>query len=68
MMGNHRDAWMFGATDASSGTSVMMETAAMFSELMKTGEIFNGSLLQTMMDDVSSYCKNKKKSRDVMLW
>lgn len=37
LIGNHRDAWMFGATDASSGTSVMMEMSRIFHELMKTG-------------------------------
>ena len=38
-MGNHRDAWMNGATDAVSGTTTMMETSRVFAELMKTGII-----------------------------
>jgi len=37
IVGNHRDAWMFGATDASSGTSTMMEMSRVFGELMKEG-------------------------------
>ena len=37
MSGNHYDAWMFGATDALSGTVTLMETSRAFSELMKTG-------------------------------
>ncbi|XP_067928458.1 putative N-acetylated-alpha-linked acidic dipeptidase isoform X2 [Watersipora subatra] len=37
IMGNHRDAWMNGAVDATSGTAVMMETSRVFSKLMKTG-------------------------------
>ena len=39
LMGNHRDAWMNGATDAVSGTTTMMETSRVFAELMKTGII-----------------------------
>lgn len=37
LMGNHRDAWMNGATDATSGTGVMMEASRVFHELMETG-------------------------------
>lgn len=39
LVGNHYDAWMFGATDALSGTIVLVETARVFSELMKTGNL-----------------------------
>jgi N-acetylated-alpha-linked acidic dipeptidase len=37
VIGNHRDAWGFGAVDPNSGTSVMLETARGFGELLKTG-------------------------------
>ncbi|XP_028396937.1 glutamate carboxypeptidase 2-like [Dendronephthya gigantea] len=37
LIGNHRDAWGFGAVDASSGTSVMMEISRGVSELLKKG-------------------------------
>ncbi|XP_028396939.1 glutamate carboxypeptidase 2-like [Dendronephthya gigantea] len=37
LLGNHRDAWGFGAVDASSGTSVMMEISRGVSELLKQG-------------------------------
>ena len=30
MMGNHRDAWGFGALDPGSGTAQMMEVAMFF--------------------------------------
>ena len=33
-MGNHRDAWVFGGTDPSSGTAVMMEASRGIGELL----------------------------------
>jgi N-acetylated-alpha-linked acidic dipeptidase len=35
--GNHRDAWVYGAADPSSGTAVMLETVHGLGELLKTG-------------------------------
>ncbi|HZE70628.1 MAG TPA: M28 family metallopeptidase [Pyrinomonadaceae bacterium] len=37
IMGNHRDAWTFGAVDPNSGTSAMLETARGFGQLLKQG-------------------------------
>ena len=37
LMGNHRDAWVFGAADPISGTSVLMELSRGLGELLKTG-------------------------------
>ena len=37
IMGNHRDAWVFGAVDPNSGTAALMEIARAFSELRKDG-------------------------------
>ena len=37
VMGNHRDAWVFGAVDPSSGTAVMMEIARGLGQLKKQG-------------------------------
>jgi N-acetylated-alpha-linked acidic dipeptidase len=37
IMGNHRDAWTFGAVDPNSGTSAMLEAARAFGELRKNG-------------------------------
>jgi N-acetylated-alpha-linked acidic dipeptidase len=37
VMGNHHDAWVFGAADPNSGTAVMLETARAFGELVRTG-------------------------------
>ncbi|KAI0150350.1 Zn-dependent exopeptidase [Xylariaceae sp. FL1272] len=37
MIGNHRDAWAFGATDPNSGTAVMIEVARVFGELVSRG-------------------------------
>ena len=37
LIGNHRDAWVFGALDPSSGTAVLMELARAFGEMLKQG-------------------------------
>src|SRR6266481_1827101 len=37
IMGNHRDAWVFGAVDPNSGTATMLETARAFGQLLKQG-------------------------------
>lgn len=37
LVGNHIDAWMYGAIDPISGSAVTMEMARVFGELMKTG-------------------------------
>lgn len=36
-VGNHRDAWVFGATDPSSGSAVLHETIRAFGTLLRTG-------------------------------
>lgn len=37
LLGNHRDAWVFGGVDPSSGTASMMELTRAFGELKKNG-------------------------------
>jgi len=37
IIGNHHDAWVYGAVDPSSGTAAVMEIGRSLSELMKTG-------------------------------
>ncbi|KAI0899434.1 Zn-dependent exopeptidase [Annulohypoxylon nitens] len=37
IIGNHRDAWSFGATDPNSGTAVMLEVARIFGDLLGRG-------------------------------
>jgi N-acetylated-alpha-linked acidic dipeptidase len=37
IMGNHRDAWTFGAVDPNSGTTAMLEAARGFGRLLKDG-------------------------------
>jgi N-acetylated-alpha-linked acidic dipeptidase len=37
IIGNHRDAWAFGATDPHSGTAIMIETARIFGDLVSRG-------------------------------
>ena len=41
LVGNHRDAWEFGALDPSSGTAVMMEMVRVMGDLVKTGKQSN---------------------------
>jgi N-acetylated-alpha-linked acidic dipeptidase len=37
VIGNHRDAWTYGAVDPNSGTAAVLEMAKAFSEAMKEG-------------------------------
>lgn len=37
IVGNHRDAWVYGAVDPNSGTAAMLETVHGLSELLKSG-------------------------------
>ena len=37
VLGNHRDAWVFGGVDPSSGTASMMEMTRAFGQLLKQG-------------------------------
>jgi N-acetylated-alpha-linked acidic dipeptidase len=37
LLGNHRDAWTFGATDPNSGSSVLLEVVRAFGELVRAG-------------------------------
>ena len=37
VLGNHRDAWVFGAVDPNSGTSAMLDLGRGFGELLKQG-------------------------------
>jgi hypothetical protein len=37
IVGNHRDAWVYGATDPGSGTAVMLEVVSIFGDLIARG-------------------------------
>ncbi|KAK3754392.1 hypothetical protein QZH41_011181 [Actinostola sp. cb2023] len=37
LLGNHRDAWVYGAADASSGTAALMETSRVIGNLVQKG-------------------------------
>jgi len=37
LVGNHRDAWVFGALDPSSGTATMMEMSRVMGNMVKSG-------------------------------
>jgi len=38
IIGCHRDAWVFGAVDPSSGNSVLVEAARLLGKLVKKGQ------------------------------
>ena len=44
ILGNHRDAWVFGAADPNSGTAALMEIARSFSVLRSYGRICSETL------------------------
>lgn len=46
--GNHRDSWVHGAIDPSSGTSVMLELTRVLGRMVKQGEGRDGA--QTELD------------------
>ena len=39
ILGNHRDAWVFGAVDPNSGTAALIEIARAFSVLRSYGRM-----------------------------
>ena len=40
LIGNHRDAWVYGGGDPSSGTAAMTETARVIGNLKSAGMYF----------------------------
>ena len=38
LLGNHRDAWVFGATDPSGGTAAVMEVSRAMGVMLKQGD------------------------------
>jgi len=66
LLGNHRDAWMFGAVDPTSGTAVMMEVSRVLAKLVSqrgpsylyTSQIISSAL--TLLTAVSSWTGVKK--------
>ena len=38
LMGNHHDAWVFGAIDPLSGTAVLSELVRVFGDMLKSGK------------------------------
>ncbi|CAC5391337.1 NAALAD [Mytilus coruscus] len=54
LLGNHRDAWVFGAIDPSSGTAVMKEVSRVMGQLLGSRRIF----LVGSVEWVEQYVKN----------
>ena len=40
IIGNHRDAWVYGGADPSSGTASMLETARVIGSLTSIGMLY----------------------------
>ena len=45
LLGNHRDSWVFGATDPSGGTAAMMEVSRAMGVMLKQGKYKEITLL-----------------------
>jgi len=50
ILGNHRDAWVYGAVDPSSGTATQLEAARVLGTLAKSGERPRRTLILTNWD------------------
>ena len=48
LLGNHHDAWTFGAVDPNSGTAVLMELARAVSDLRSKGQSGPSLLVQVL--------------------
>ena len=44
MLGNHRDSWVLGAVDPSSGTATMMELSRVLGQLVKDSEYMHHTI------------------------
>ena len=54
LLGNHRDAWVFGAIDPSSGTAAMMELSRVFGSMVKKGKCHTRYVVENKMYSVYS--------------
>lgn len=50
LLGNHRDAWAFGAADASSGTAALIEISKKLGELKTEGDVNHGNIAMNCTD------------------
>ncbi|PVD25947.1 hypothetical protein C0Q70_13613 [Pomacea canaliculata] len=55
LMGNHRDAWVYGSVDPSGGMAVMMEVARAMGQLVKNSECPNPSEEEVSQNRPSVY-------------
>lgn len=56
LIGNHRDAWGFGAVDPSSGTAAMMEISRGLSMLLKQGNCSSVVAILKYHSRASQWC------------
>ena len=53
ILGNHRDAWIFGAVDPSSGTAALMEVVRVLTEYSKrTGNSIQLKITFTYLTEI----------------
>lgn len=56
LLGNHRDAWVCGAIDPNSGSSVLLEIARGYGELLKRGWKPRRTLILALGTEKSTGC------------
>ena len=68
MLGNHRDAWVFGAADASSGTAAMMELSRVLGEQLKKGILGDVYFKNICCATGTLTCNPKTIAKDTARW
>lgn len=57
LVGNHRDAWIYGAADPGSGTAVLLELTRTFGQLLRQGKLIKVVFVaQTLISAARIYC------------
>ena len=67
LLGNHRDAWAFGAADASSGTAALIEISKKLGELKAEGDVNHGNIAINCTEIACVFSKKKKISKKLLL-
>lgn len=64
LLGNHRDSWVFGAVDPSSGTAVMKEVSRVMGQLVKSGKCHMQAVAVYIVFNVKHlFNKNQNKTK-----
>ena len=66
-MGNHRDAWVFGAVDPNSGTAGLMEIARVAGLLRKNSEWLKGRQNDTNISSVTPSSEELRVPKRILI-